>query len=397
MFRPSHAFLRLWVAGCLGLCAPAAPHAQDTTPATQADPNAHQLQGVEAALAATKQKAAALAASEAALAKETAALQASLVQRGAAVQAAERELNQIEATLTTFQEARKAKAADLAQKRRALFLSLAALERLAMTPPGAALVDENPLDLARGSLLLSVAVPELQRRAGLLEVDLAQLDALGQEIEGRRSHAQSVAAALEKDRQQVAELLKRKADLKRQTAAQAAAAAARGAKLATEAQDLRDLLDRLAKAKQPDPVGPKPDNIRPFPSQVGSLVPPVSGQVVGRFGMPDAAGSSAKGILLEARAGAAVLSPFDGQVLFRGPFRSYGEILIIQHGGGYHSLLAGLARSDVVVGQWVLAGEPVGLMGPSKDGNPKLYMELRRDGHPIDPVPWLGKSDSKVE
>jgi septal ring factor EnvC (AmiA/AmiB activator) len=401
VFRPKHAFLRLWVACCLALIASAAPYAQNTAPATTADAppdaNTKQLQGVEAALAVSKQKAAALATAAAALAKETADLQARLVQRATAVQAAERELSQLEATLATLEEARKAKAADLALKRRALLLSLAALERLAMTPPGAALVDENPLDLARGSLLLGVAVPELQRRASALVGELAKLDALGREIEGRRARARSLATALDKDRQQVAELLKRKSDLKRQTAAQAAATDARSAKLAAEAQDLRDLLDRLANEKQQAPVGAKPDNIRPFPSLPGSLVPPVSGRIVIRFAAPDAAGSSSKGIELETRPGAAVVAPFDGQVLFRGPFRSYGEILIIQHGGGYHSLLAGLARSDAAVGQWVLAGEPVGVMGPSKDGNPKLYMELRRDGHPIDPAPWLGKSDSKVE
>src|SRR5262249_54907414 len=208
---------------------------------------------------------------------------------------------------------------------------------------------------------------------------------------------QSLAISLEKDRQQVAELLKRKANLQRQTAAEAAQADARSAKLAAQAKDLHELLDKLAAAKQQNPVGPKPDNIRAFPSRPGSLVSPVSGPVVGRFAAPDAAGSSAKGIQLEARPGATVLAPFDGQVLFRGPFRSYGEILIIQHGGGYHSLLAGLARSDVVVGQWVLAGEAVGIMGPSKDRNPRLYVELRRHAPPIDPEPRLGKSDSKVE
>jgi len=92
-----------------------------------------------------------------------------------------------------------------------------------------------------------------------------------------------------------------------------------------------------------------------------------------------------------------VLAPFDGQVIYRGPFRSYGEILIIQHGGGYHSVLAGLGRSDAAVGQWVLAGEPVGAMGSPQDGKAQLYVELRRDGHPIDPAPWLGKSNTNVE
>jgi len=395
VLRPSVALISL-AAALFGLLAPVELQAQQTN-ATQPDPSVHQLQGVEAALAATRQKAAALAASEAALAKETAALQASLVQRGAAAQAAERELGRLETSLASLEEQRKLKAGELAARRRALLASLMALERLAMTPPGAALVGEKPLDLARGSMLLVVAVPELKRRAGVLERELAQLAALGQEIEGRRTRALGLAAALEKDRQQVAELLKRKANLRRQTGSQAAEAEARSTKLAAQAQDLRDLLDELAKAKQQSPVVPKPDNIRPFPSQAASLVAPVSGQLVGRFAAPDAGGAPAKGILLEARPGATVLAPFDGQVLFRGPFRSYGEILIIQHAGGYHSLLAGLARSDVVVGQWLLAGEPVGTMGPSKDGNPRLYVELRRNGHPIDPEPWLGKSDSKVE
>jgi murein hydrolase activator len=389
------------LAGCLTLSAPAMLLAQETTPVanpdTPPDANTKRLQGVEAALAASKQKAAALAAAAAALAKETADLQASLVQRAAAVQAAERELSQLEATLVALEETRKAKAADLGRKRQALLVSLAALERLAMMPPGAALVDEKPLDLARGSLLLSIAVPELRRRASTLESDLAQLDGLGREIGSRRAQSQAIATALDKDRQNVADLLKRKANLRRQTAGQAASTDARSAKLTAEAQDLRDLLERLAKEKQQSPAGPKPDNVRPFPAADGSLVPPVSGDIVTRFGAPDAAGSSNRGIVLETRPGAAVVAPFDGQILFRGPFRSYGEILIIQHDGGYHSLLAGLARSDAVVGQWVLAGEPVGVMGPSKDGNPRLYMELRRDGHPIDPVPWLGKSDSKVE
>jgi murein hydrolase activator len=405
VFRPSRLLVAILLAVCLGLLVPAVAGAQaatpdttsSTTPATPPDANTKQLQGVEAALAVSKQKAAALAAAAAALAKETAALQASLVQRAAAVQAAETELSQLEATLATLEDARKAKAADLATKRHALMLSLAALERLAMTPPGAALVDEYPLDIARGSMLLKVAVPELQHRAAGLESELTQMVTLGREIESRRARAQGVAASLEQDRQQVAELLKRKADLRRQTAVQAASSQARTAKLAAEAQDLRDLLDKLAKQKPESPVGPKPDNIRPFPTQQASLIPPVSGSLVGRFGAIDSSGYPAKGIELETRPGAAVVAPFDGQILFRGPFRSYGEILIIQHDGGYHSLLAGLARSDAVVGQWVVAGEPVGAMGPSQGGNPKLYMELRRDGHPIDPVPWLGKSDSKVE
>jgi murein hydrolase activator len=79
-----------------------------------------------------------------------------------------------------------------------------------------------------------------------------------------------------------------------------------------------------------------------------------------------------------------------------GPFRGYGLILIIEHGEGYHSLLSGLGRIDGDVGQWVLAGEPVGAMGPATEGNPRLYLELRRQGHPINPQPWLAAGTGKV-
>ncbi len=102
-------------------------------------------------------------------------------------------------------------------------------------------------------------------------------------------------------------------------------------------------------------------------------------------------------------AGATVSSPVDGSVLFSGPYRSYGQLLIIDAGGGYYMVLAGMDRISVAVGQFVLAGEPVATMG---DGTartaaavaigatqPVLYIELRKDGAAIDPGPWWAKSD----
>jgi septal ring factor EnvC (AmiA/AmiB activator) len=90
-----------------------------------------------------------------------------------------------------------------------------------------------------------------------------------------------------------------------------------------------------------------------------------------------------------------VVAPWDGRVEFAGPFRGYGQILIIEHGDGYHSLLAGLERIDVAVGQALVAGEPVGVV-KSGEGKPSLYLELRRHGQPIDPLPWLSLRDEKV-
>ena len=97
--------------------------------------------------------------------------------------------------------------------------------------------------------------------------------------------------------------------------------------------------------------------------------------------------------------GAVVVAPFDGKVVYAGPFHPYELVLIIRHTDGYHSLLAGLGRADSAVGQWVLAGEPVGAMPdaaePSSGG--VIYFELRRDSRPVDPQPWLARRDEGTE
>jgi septal ring factor EnvC (AmiA/AmiB activator) len=121
---------------------------------------------------------------------------------------------------------------------------------------------------------------------------------------------------------------------------------------------------------------------------------PVAGTLTRHYGENDEYGAASKGLLLETRPGAQVVAPFDGRIEFAGPFRGYGQILIIEHGDGYHSLLAGLERIEGVVGQWLVAGEPVGNM-PDGD-HPALYLELRRHGQPINPLPWLATRDDKV-
>ncbi|MBK1695974.1 murein hydrolase activator EnvC family protein [Rhodovibrio salinarum] len=153
----------------------------------------------------------------------------------------------------------------------------------------------------------------------------------------------------------------------------------------------------------------RPSDIRDFPDSRRSLTVPAAGRIVTRYGerMQRAGGRvSAKGIEIVTRPGAQVVAPYDGKVVYAGPFRGYGRILIIEHGGRYHSLLAGLERIDAVVGQWVLAGEPVGVMADatgtggrsnsSTNRTPKLYVELRRTGQPINPLPWLAQTGDKV-
>ncbi len=145
----------------------------------------------------------------------------------------------------------------------------------------------------------------------------------------------------------------------------------------------------------------KPDNVRAFPAspEKASLVMPARGRLTGLFGesAESDAGELSQGVSIETRALAQVVAPYDGRIAYAGAFRRYGQILIIEHGGRYHTLLAGLSQVYAVEGQWVLAGEPIGTMGDGGEATPTLYLELRQSGQPINPLPWLATTDSKVQ
>jgi septal ring factor EnvC (AmiA/AmiB activator) len=122
------------------------------------------------------------------------------------------------------------------------------------------------------------------------------------------------------------------------------------------------------------------------------------------FGAPDAAGGSVKGVSINTRPGTPVTAPCDGWVVYAGPFRSYGQLLILNAGGGYHVLLAGMERISVDLGQFVLTGEPVAAMGGgtqhgtaagAQSGQATLYVEFRKDGTPVDPAPWWAVTESE--
>jgi septal ring factor EnvC (AmiA/AmiB activator) len=143
----------------------------------------------------------------------------------------------------------------------------------------------------------------------------------------------------------------------------------------------------------------------PFVEAKGLLPVPAQGRRVLTFGEKTQYGSQSKGLVLETRHGGQVVSPSDGWIVYAGEFRSYGQLLIINAGGGYHILLAGLSQIDVQLGQFVLAGEPVGVMstaakttsGKTQDNAPILYIEFRKDQRPIDPDPWWVDASRKVQ
>ena len=141
-----------------------------------------------------------------------------------------------------------------------------------------------------------------------------------------------------------------------------------------------------------------------FASAKGLFAMPVNGVKIRGFGGSDGAGGVERGISLEARPGAQVTTPCDGWVVYAGPFRSYGQLLILNAGGGYHVLIAGMERISVNIGQFVLTGEPVAIMGTSSQvasivaantSQPVLYIEFRKDGTPIDSGPWWAANEGE--
>lgn len=143
----------------------------------------------------------------------------------------------------------------------------------------------------------------------------------------------------------------------------------------------------------------------PFSLAKGLVLMPAQGRRVLAFGDKTQYGGQSKGVVLETRHGAQVTSPCDGWIVFAGEFRTFGQLLIINAGDGYHILLAGLSQIDVQLGQFVLTGEPVGQMSAapkaqksnSQANAPVLYIEFRKDSKPIDPEPWLAAGSQKVQ
>jgi septal ring factor EnvC (AmiA/AmiB activator) len=149
----------------------------------------------------------------------------------------------------------------------------------------------------------------------------------------------------------------------------------------------------LAALKDPGRMSPAVD----FASAKGRLPLPVNGVRLREFGAIDGYGGTERGLSLSTRAGAQVTAPCDGWVVYSGPFRNYGQLLILNAGGGYHVLLAGMERISVDLGQFVLTGEPIAVMGGGSravsaiatgSSQPVLYVEFRKDGTPVDPAPW---------
>lgn len=367
-----------------------------------------ELRRLEKQLEESRERERALGEKASGLGKELESLREEIVAAARSAQDNEDLLSALESRVRSLGQKEKQLQAHLGDRETQMAAVLGGLERLAMRPPEIlALQPGHHDDTIRSAILLRSVVPELRKKAGALREELSGLSAIRRELSSRRTELATATAKLDRQHTRLAALYKRKARLAETTRAERKAAAGRAEKLARNAGDLRDLLAKLederrrreAAAKRqaslsiPKPATPKPPvRIRHVPdpsldTQRGGMAMPARGQIVMRYGEETEEGLSARGMTIRTRPGAQVIAPATGTVAFAGPFRGYGLLLIMEHSGGYHVLLSGMSRIDAAVGQSLRSGEPVGIMGPG-DGT-RLYVELRRDGQPVNPLPWL--------
>jgi len=349
------------------------------------------------------------------------------VETARSIQEHEAEVSRLEADLTRLKLGETEKTAALGRSQEQFSQVLMALQRIARNPPEAMIVQPlTPTQMVRSAILLRAAVPEIEQRAARLRRGLLLLAQTRREMDERRREIAVTAETLEEQRTRLAALMKNKESLYQRAVARSTKAEDRVKTLARKAGDLRELLrrlesDRLArekvvreeakrataarnKASAPKPTAKATEGTQPGPetpshpiSQARGTLPfPAAGRLTGLYGQAMDTGMTRKGIVIRTRPSAQVVAPHDGRVMFAGPFRGYGRLLIIEHGEGYHSLLAGLGHIDARLGQSVLAGEPVGLMGSASGNAPELYVEFRRKGQPINPLPWLAAQKGKV-
>jgi len=301
---------------------------------------------------------------------------------------------------------------------------LAALQRIGYRPPPALIASpEDALQSVRTAMLLGAVLPEMRHEVEALANDLTALLNVRKQIAAERDRLKNEVASLGSERTRMTALVgeRQKQQAEREKALDAERA--RAAELAHQVDNLKDLIAKLEQGLDPATRAAReagrgdmrpamstqrdPGRLAPavaFASLHGQVPIPVNGVKLKEYGAPDGTGGVEKGVSIATRAGAQVTAPADGWVVYAGPFRSYGQLLILNAGNGYHILLAGMDRISVDLGQFVLTGEPVAMMGNGShiaailatgSSQPVLYVEFRKDGIPVDPGPWWAAGEGE--
>jgi septal ring factor EnvC (AmiA/AmiB activator) len=356
------------------------------------------------------------------------ALNQQLIDTATRVRDVEANIDATRARLKPLDEREHVFQTSLDERRAVIVEILAALQRIGRQPPPALMVrPEDALQAVRTAIMLGAVVPEMRAQADALAGDLAELLGVRKDIDAEHARLSSNLELLAREQLRLNMLIDERQ--KKQTAAEQSldAQRQRAADLAHQVDNLKDLIGKLEQglpsatrqaradsrtieedATRPDLAALKdPGRMAPavaFAANRGHLRLPVNGARIREFGAADGAGGTQKGLSIATHSGAEITAPCDGWVVYAGPFRSYGQLLILNAGGGYHVLLAGMERITVDLGQFVLTGEPVAAMGGGSQVStavatgtkqPVLYVEFRKDGTPIDPSPWWAANEGE--
>ncbi len=360
----------------------------------------------------------------ASLKQDETSVTAALIQSGKTSRKMTEDVAKIEDRLAAQREEEDGIRASLRSRRAVLAEVLGALERMGLNPPPAILVKpEDALSSVRSAILLGAVVPEMRGETEKLVADLDALKRVTTSIANERASLLAALQAQTEERHRLDALVAQKQLLRTRSEANRITETEKITQLANKAKSLKDLIAALEKdmateqniferqrrdeekrlaleRQKAENGGTQTAMLTPgisLNTLKRTLVLPASGKIIRRFGADDGFGGKTAGISLAAGPQSIVITPVDATVLYAGPFRSYHQLLILDAGDGYHVVMGGMDKSMVSTGQFVLSGEPVGVMATKAPtslaqtdltANPELYIEFRKDGKPVDSGPW---------
>ncbi len=361
-----------------------------------------ELKRLQDEIAATARQRAEDDAQRKAMSAELETLRAESADLAAEVQGLERDLTRAEARIVELGARDTELSGALEQRRDRIAPLLGALQRLRRDPPPALAVSpDDAVAAARGAMLIASVAQKLETEATALAADLAELGRTRVALSAERDVAKARQTEIESRRAELAGLIERRQATVARLADGVLNADTAIASLESRAADMTELMAWLeenepdagaessgsAAVDGPVQVGGKAET---FSAAKGRIRWPAAGVVAAAYGETGPDGLAMRGVSLKVRPSAQITSPADGEIVFAGPFQGYGRLLILNPGEGYFVLIGGLARLDAAEGQHVLAGEPLGV-GPiaGENGAAAIYIELRRNGAPVDPAKWF--------
>lgn len=379
-----------------------------------------------------------------ALSLELAKLNKDMIKAAKQIQTDEEKTTKMEQQLELLTKKLKINEENFNKEHKNLIQTLASIQTLALYPSETLVIQPlSPVEIIQSAILMREGIPYIKSNTDKLKKDIQKLEEQKKQISNSLKKLEQQKQALLSKQGKLKKMSEHKASIRKKVEGESLQLKKQADKLASEASDLKELVEKLEKdeelsrrrkaeikkaAKKREEEALKKleeeqyrrikegktkgfsdengnyyddtdylEQIKPqekvistdFTAAKGRLSYPVRGEIITSYGQELSKGVTSKGIVIKTRNMAQVIAPYDGSVIFSGPFKGYGNLIIIEHGSGYVSLLAGLSSTDTQTGQMLLAGEPVGIM-PDTD-SAKLYMEIRKDQNPINPEPWLTK------